>query len=180
MRRLLLAILLAVGLTTVGASAQQYASTRAAGQVLFFSTAQVPTIAGTAEQTLWTYTLPAGTVDVNSAGIRVTIGALTAANANGKSLRFKVAGTTITDSAAIVAAPNNVGYYLVLDIYRSGASAQVITGAHVMSTTKQARATSTAFSWASTLALTITAVDTVDSVGDLTVTSVLVEKLPPM
>lgn len=95
--------------------------------VLHVNTTQAGTAADTNETDLWSYTMPAGTLNANGKGVRVTIFGTYGANANTKTVRGYFGGTLVADIGA--AAFNNSGWKLVMDVIRTGASAQVGFGA---------------------------------------------------
>lgn len=96
--------------------------------ILHQSVTSVPT-AGTSEETLATYTLPANTLSVNGRGIRVTAAFTTANNGNAKTPRIRWGGTGGNPIAQyLTTLANGAGIRLVGELYRTGASAQVSGG----------------------------------------------------
>lgn len=102
------------------------AATASVGGTLTTSTAANCTIADTNETNLWTYSLPASTLNANGRGLRVTAFGNTAANANTKRVRLYFGATAISDTAAIAA--NSAGWKVRFDLLRTSATAQVAVG----------------------------------------------------
>ena len=86
------------------------------------STTQVCTIANTTETDLWTYVLPANTLNADGKGIRITVWGTTAANANIKSFRLYFGATQL--QARNASADNNWVDQLFADVVRTGAATQ--------------------------------------------------------
>jgi len=74
------------------------AATATVGGTLTTSAASTCTIANTNETDLWTYTLPAGSVDADGRGLRVTVWGTTAATANVKTIKFYMNGSQVSQS----------------------------------------------------------------------------------
>lgn len=79
---------------------------------------------GAAETDLHSYTIAAGHFSTNNKGIQVEGWGDFAANANVKTLRFKIGGTTLTLNPTTTA-PNAKKWYARVTIFRTGASAQL-------------------------------------------------------
>lgn len=103
------------------------------------STAAVCTIADLVETDLWTYTLPANTLDANGRGVRVSVLATAAANANTKTIKLYVAGVNVMNSGVLTAAPNGIDYIATFTVLRTGAATEIGFGLHGLGTTFQAK-----------------------------------------
>lgn len=80
--------------------------------------------ATTVEETLGSYTLPGGTVASDGQGVRIVIAGTFAANADAKTIRLKVGGTTYATNS-VTTLPNGVDFYATLELLRSGATSAV-------------------------------------------------------
>lgn len=99
--------------------------------VLHVNTTQNGTAADTNETDLWTYTLPANTLNADGKAIRITAWGTTGATANNKTIRLKFgAGTPRTHGPT---AANNVGWVITVIVVRTGASTQLSTGTGIFS-----------------------------------------------
>src|SRR5215469_11696599 len=91
--------------------------------ILYNQAATVGTATGTTEQTLGTYTLPAGMLDVTGRHLRITATMLAANNADVKTMKCyhgaSVGSISVTVSAATVAKCQ-------LDVIKTGASTQQV------------------------------------------------------
>lgn len=94
--------------------------------ILTSSVTSAGTIADTNETTLWTYTMPASTMNTDARGVRVSIYYTTAANANVKNGRLYF-GATVVDSRTGIA-DNGVKLLMSAIILRTAATAQLATG----------------------------------------------------
>lgn len=94
--------------------------------VLHANTTQAGTIADTNETDLWSYSMPANTLNANGKAVRVTAWGVFGATANNKTLRLYFGGTAIVSQGA--GAFNALGWVMTGVIVRTGAAAQ-ITGA---------------------------------------------------
>ena len=94
--------------------------------VLTVSTTQAGTAADTNETDLWTYSLPANTLNVDGKGIRITAWGTTGATANNKTMKLYFAGTVLNVTLALAA--NNRGWILRGQVIRTGAATQIATG----------------------------------------------------
>lgn len=91
------------------------------GGVLTVNTTQAGTTSVTTEEDLWSYSLPANTLNANNRGVRIKAWGTTAANGNTKTLRLYFgAGTTTLFSSA----PNNLTWSVEALYIRTGASAE--------------------------------------------------------
>lgn len=96
------------------------------------STTQLCTTAVTTEEILWTYSLPANTLDANGRGVRVTAWLALAATATVKTSRVWVGATAVSTHSGTV---NNGTLLFDAVILRDGASSQAAVGAWSLSTT---------------------------------------------
>jgi len=135
------------------------------------------TTAVTTEEVLATYTLPAATVAADGKGIRVIASGTTSANANTKTIRLKLGGTTYATNA-VTTAPNASAWEAEFTILRSGAATAVATGRSVVAATNQGiqRGTGTP-TWANPNAIEVTGQNGTASAGDITVSMVTIELL---
>lgn len=82
------------------------------------------TTAVTSEETLYSYTLPAGTIANDGEGISVTAYGSFAANTNTKTIEFRFAGNAYVGNA-VTSAPNGVKFKAEFQVLRSGATSAV-------------------------------------------------------
>lgn len=87
------------------------------------STTQGATTAVLTEETLISYTLPASSLDATNRGLRVKAAGTTAANASGKTIKLYF-GSTVVMSNDVTTTPNNVGWELEYEIFRTAATTQ--------------------------------------------------------
>lgn len=85
------------------------------------STASVCTAANTTETDLWTYTLPAGALNADGRGIRITVSMLSGATANVKTYRLYFNGVTLITRSV---ADNALSSEWSSKIIRTGAATQ--------------------------------------------------------
>jgi len=97
---------------------------------LTVNTTQAGTPASTAETDLWTYSLPANTLNANNKGVRITVFGTTAANGNAKTVRLYFGGTVIGDRGTSIFGTGGSWRY-ESEVIRTGASAQLAVGAAV-------------------------------------------------
>jgi len=121
----LLVCLAAAWWVTLGARPPQIVPVGTPIQILTTSITQACTIADTNETDLWTYTLPAGLLNTDGRGVRVTVWYTRAANGNTKTQRLYF-GATVVSSHAVA----DSGQTLVqtATILRTSSTAQ-LTGA---------------------------------------------------
>lgn len=79
---------------------------------------------GTTEQTLATYSLPANALNVVGRRLRAQAHFSTAANTNTKTFRLYFGAQVVSIATAVSAA----GGYLEMDVIKSGANTQIVTG----------------------------------------------------
>jgi len=145
--------------------------------LLYSKYSDTSTTAVTTEEVLATYTLPAATVAADGKGVRVIASGTTAANANTKTIRLKLGGTTYATNA-VTTAPNASAWEAEFTILRSGAATAVAVGKAVFTATSEGiqRGTGTP-TWANTNAIEVTGQNGTASAGDITVSMVTIELL---
>ncbi len=80
---------------------------------------------GAGEDTLQTYTVPAGTLNVNGNALQFRVSGTIANNVNAKRIRVKYGGTTIFDTGASgIAASTAMDWSIEGQIIRTGAATQ--------------------------------------------------------
>lgn len=142
------------------------------------NTTSTGTAADVNETDLWTYTLPANALSANGRGVRITVHVTTAADANAKTIRVYFGGTPIANSATVLTAPNNVGYYAVLTVIRTGASAQVMFGVQNLSTAAIAQNTTTlAIDTTAAIVIKLTGQNGVATANDVVFKAAMVESV---
>jgi hypothetical protein len=117
-------LVLSMGQSTVPSRTRLPNGANASGLLTFTATAGC-TIANTTETDLWTYSLPANTLNVNGKAIRVTIWGDVAAAGGTKTIRTYFNGTSV---AAVGYGGTNTGFKSVVHILRTGSSAQAAIG----------------------------------------------------
>ena len=147
---------------------------RAAG-VIDVSSATVGTDANTTEKTLYTYTLPAGTLDADGKAIRVLISGEFAATATVKTLRFKFGATTFTVNGQTTS-PNGVIWVSEFVVIRTSATAQFISKrTTVVGATNQNVSYSTAAeTMANAITILVTGQNGTGNANDITINSALI------
>jgi hypothetical protein len=96
--------------------------------VIFTSTTPGANVSS-AETDLISYPMPANTLAVNGQKLRITIFGTTAANANGKTVRFYFGGTMI-GASGISVAYNGLAWQATAYVIRTGAATQVAGGTY--------------------------------------------------
>jgi hypothetical protein len=93
--------------------------------VLSVNTTEASTGADTNETDLWTYSLPANTLNANGKSVRITAWGTTAANTNNKTFQLYF-GATGLRSMSTTGSAN--GWHYTATVTRTGASAQLSVG----------------------------------------------------
>lgn len=101
--------------------------------LLYTTVATAATAAGTAEQTLGTFALPANALDVAGRRVRIRAAVHCATNANNKTMKLYFGASVITTPTA---ASSNVNGWLEMDVVKSGASTQIVWAKGVVNTTE--------------------------------------------
>lgn len=94
--------------------------------VIHVNTTAVGNAANTNEQDLWTYSLPANTLNADGRGVRITLLGQGAANTNSKTWKLFFGATQIF---ANTSSTTGVRFRAVVDVIRTGAASQ-IWGSH--------------------------------------------------
>lgn len=94
----------------------------AVSTVLHVSTTQTATGADTTETDLWTYSLPANTLNANGKGVRVTVFGTYAANGNTKTGKLYFGSTVVSTHSGTT---NNATWWHAATILRTSATAQI-------------------------------------------------------
>jgi hypothetical protein len=139
------------------------------------TTTSVQTGANTTETDLWTYTVPAGTLNADGRGFRVHIDGTTAANANNKTVRFYIGAA---NSASVLGgAPNGIAWWADIHIIRNADSGQrtMLTTFSSAATFTFNTNTTTPGSWSSPVQLKVTGQNGTASAGDIVLRTVTVE-----
>lgn len=97
---------------------------RACG-VIHVSTTQAATIADTNETNLWTFNVPANTLNRDGVGLRITTGGTLGANANNKTLKLYFGATQLV---ALSTTANASGWRMGGIVLRTGAATQRANG----------------------------------------------------
>lgn len=135
------------------------------------------TTAVTTEETLFSYTLPAGTLDADGEGIRVTAYGSFAATANAKTVRCKFGGNTYITNA-VTTSPNGVNWKAQFDVLRAGATSAVGFGDMVVDATLQGVDNSKAgITWANANDVEITGQNGTAALNDIVLSQVTVEQI---
>lgn len=153
---------------TGGASASVCGTLLSAGNLNVATT-------GTAEETLFTYQLPANTLLNDGDRLRITTWAIVAANANLKSLIVRAGGAagSIIGQAGPNAA-NNQPAMLFIDWVRSGVNAQDAGSINVIATTAAVRQLGTTVNLSTATDIVVRGT-TPTAAGDLTLKGVVIE-----
>lgn len=93
--------------------------------VLSVSTTTAGTAADTNETDLWTYAIPANTLNADAKGVRVLVYGTFAANGNNKTVRLYCGATAVTFGTF---ATNGKPWSCMAIVIRTGASAQLMVG----------------------------------------------------
>ena len=100
--------------------------------VLYVNTTSTGNGAYTTEDTLITYTLPAKILSAAPKGVRITAWGNTAANADNKTMKLYFGSEVL---ATPTAATNNQGWWLEVDVFKTGPSTQAVFGLGQVGTT---------------------------------------------
>lgn len=161
----------------VGASGTFAGGLTAAGapRVLHKSVTSAQTGANTDETTLWSYSLPAGTLASDGQAVRITVFGTTAANGNTKNVMLKFGATTL---GARTTPASEATWQAVATVMRSGATAQVATAqSHITGGIAQTT-TAPAETLANAITIVCTGTNGTANAGDITFRGAIVEFLP--
>lgn len=154
---------------------QIYAAGGTVPSVLHKSVTSASTGANTDETTLWSYSLPAGTLASDGQAVRITVFGETASNTNTKTVTLKFGATTL---GARTTTTSGATWQAVATVMRSGATAQVATAqSHITSGIVQ-NTTAPAETLANAVTIALTGTNGTASDGDITFKGAIVEFLP--
>ena len=160
------------------AAGQIYAGTATTQPVingtLFTSTTPVCTAADLVETTLFTYTLPAGALNIDGRGIRITAWAVGAANTNTKTLRVYFGATTTTSSSS---GSSGEQWNFVSNVLRSSATAQVISSIRTTGGAASTQNGSLAETMANAIVIKFTGQNAIAAAGDICGGGMIVETI---
>lgn len=103
-----------------------------------FSAAGVGNAADTTDDTLFTYTLPANSLDAINRTLLITAAGKLAANGNNKQIKLWFGGTAIVVTGVVTG--NAVGWLLSAQVVKTGANAQLAFGSSQVGATPNALA----------------------------------------
>lgn len=155
-------------------------SAPASSTLLSSSIATTCTIADTNTTDLWTFNLPANTLNEDGKTVRITAWGTTAANVNNKTEQATFGGTVIATRGPN--ADSGFSWVLRADVMRTGASAQLAHGNSEAATTGAVaayvlRTTTIAADNTQPITLKVTGLNGTASAGDVCVNAVFVELL---
>lgn len=130
--------------------------------------------AGTSEEILATYTVPAGTLSENGMWISMEASGITAANTNSKVLNLRFGGIGGTIVATATTTTSAASWYLKARVLRTGATAQATQGWGVVGTVTTVTTTTAAQTLANAITFVVTGT-TASAAGDATYKSYTVE-----
>lgn len=142
--------------------------------LMYSTVATAATAAGTAEQTLATFPLPANALDQAGRRLRVRAAFHCATNGNNKTMKLYFGASVI--STGVLTTSNKNGY-LTLDVVKSGASTQIVWGTGLVDVTPITSYVNASGTDTDTAAVTIkfTGQDGTDSAGDIVLDDFAVE-----
>lgn len=144
--------------------------------VSIFTSTTSASNASTTETDLMTYTMPAGTMNVNGQKVRITTWGTFANNANSKSVRVYFGSTLVGSRVGDVSA--NIPWRVSVIVVRSGAATQVGFGENTNSGSGNALAvTSPTETLANALTLKVTG-QSATAGGDVTALGMFIEWIP--
>ena len=137
----------------------------------------VSTTVVTSEETAFTYSLLAGTLNADGKGVKITVAGETAANNHTKTINVKIAGFTVLTNT-IITAPNAKNWYAEVTILRSSATTSIAAGDIVFDNAHDGVQTSKpAITWANANTIEVTMQNGNATAGDITTSLVTVEFL---
>lgn len=149
-----------------------------ASGVLTVSTTSAQTAADTNETDLWTYSLPANTLDVNGRTVRVTAYGSYGATANNKTVKLYFGAAVTSDSGTVAA--NGGNWKFVAEITRTGAATQIASALRVVggfATGSGNSLTAPAETLSGALTIKVTGTNGTAAAGDIVFKGALVELL---
>lgn len=137
-----------------------------AGGVLNASATQLGTTAGTGEEVLWTYTLPANSINAANKGLRITVHSKTAANGNTKTHRIYVGTQTIY---TVAGANNNVAFHFTHEAFRITTTSGIAHGLSIIGSVAPLISAPVALTqdWTADMVIKFTGQNTTGSANDL-------------
>jgi len=157
----------------------------ASSSVLDIFTGTSATTAVVTEEVLHTYSVPANEVNNSAQGLKITVGGTFDATATVKTVKIKLNGQTIYNSAIAVetiTSPDNGNFHVQFDILRTGATTAFVNGTALISTATATAlsvgvGTITSLDWTAIQNLEITGQNGTANAGDIEVNVVLIEKI---
>jgi len=151
-------------------------STARPSGVLTTNTTSAGTIADTNETDLWTYSLPASTLDTNGRGVRITVFGTAAANANLKTVKVYFGATAVS---SLGTAMNGGGWAVTATVIRVGATTQISgsLGLGVNGTSISSQSTAPAETLANAITIKMTGQNGTASANDIVFKGATVELL---
>ncbi len=135
------------------------------------------TSAVTTEEVLWSHTMNADQLGADGQGVRIVASGYTAANANNKTLRFKVDGNAIVTNTT-TAAPNNKRWRIEAVVIRSGATASVSEGVMKISDiADELKSNKAGITWANAIDVEVTGQNGTAAANDIVLESITLEYL---
>jgi len=133
------------------------------------------TSAVTTEETLFSVAMAAGQLANDGESVEITVNGTVAANANAKTIRFKVGGNTIIQNNTTTA-PNGKNWCIRLLVTRSGAASSVMFGDITFDAIAPEIDTSkAAITWANSITLACTGQNNVAAANDIIIEQVVVK-----
>lgn len=141
---------------------------------LYSTIATAATAAGTAEQVLGTYSLPASALDQTGRRLRIRAAFHCATNGNNKTMKLYFGASVI--STGVLTTSNKNGF-LTLDVVKSGASTQIVWGTGLVDVTPITSYVNASGTDTDTAAIVIkfSGTDGTDSAGDIVLDDFAVE-----
>ncbi len=148
--------------------------------VLTVNTTSAQTAADTTETTLWTYTLPANTLNTNGKILRITVFGNYGSNNNCKTLRLYFGSAQIDGTGDRCGNTSGNGWEVVGHVIRSGSNTQIATSKDFYSSTSVHTSPTTAATETDSGPITISfsAQNSTASAGDVVFKGAFVELLP--
>ena len=137
---------------------------------------QVGTTAVTTEETLFSLAMAAGQLASDGESIEIEVSGSFAANANAKTIRVKVAGTTISQNGTTTA-PNNKDFKVKATVTRASATSHVSSSEVIIDgvATEINNSKGAGVTWANAITVAFTGQNSVASANDILVEQVVVK-----
>lgn len=131
----------------------------------------------TTEETLYSYTLPAGTIASDGGGIKMVVGGTFAATANAKTLKLKFGGITYSTNA-VTASPNGLDFRGVFEVLRTGAAGAVgFSDLDCGAVSQGVQKSKAGITWANANDVVVTGQNGVAALNDIVLSMVTVEQI---